>query len=121
MKKTCEVKNMKTGMNSIRVADTLWLDDGRFGRLLDLLDRYPGDIKQVSLFTAGTHVPLPLYEMRRRCDIIKDSILGKLKQFTRLSKESKIVNSYELTSEDTVTIVIFYKCYPNTRHWHITK
>ena len=72
MKKTCEVKNMKTGMNSIRVADTLWLDNGRFGRLLDLLDRYPGDIKQVSLFTAGTHVPLPLDEMRRRCDIIKD-------------------------------------------------
>ena len=45
----------------------------------------------------------------------------RIRQFTRLSKESEIVDSDKLTSEDTVTIVILYKCYPNTWHWHITK
>lgn len=62
---------MSESMNSLRIADVLWLDGDRFTRLLGLLKQYPCGIGQVSLFTAGTHVPLPLDEMRRRCEIMK--------------------------------------------------
>lgn len=60
-----------TPLHSLRVAYENWYDEERFSHLLHLLDESPCDITQIALFTASTHIPLPLDELSHRVDIMK--------------------------------------------------
>jgi hypothetical protein len=55
---------------SFRVGVTQWLRSERFGALLDLFAAHAGVTDEITFFTSETHPPLPLEEIRRRCDIL---------------------------------------------------
>jgi hypothetical protein len=57
---------------SFRVGVPHWLSEVRFGELLALFARHPGVTDEVTFFTSETHAPLPLAEMRRRAEILKE-------------------------------------------------
>lgn len=53
---------------SFRISHEQWNDPARFSALLDFFRRRPGTADELALFTSGTHPPLSLEEIRRRCD-----------------------------------------------------
>jgi len=55
---------------AFRVGICLWLRPERFDELLELFAANGGVTDEVTLFTSETHPPLPLEELRRRCDIL---------------------------------------------------
>ncbi|MGI6172278.1 MAG: hypothetical protein ACOYI8_00050 [Christensenellales bacterium] len=58
-------------LNLLRIPYELWADAAKYRELLRLLKAYPCGIGAVSLFTASVHPPLPLGELKRRCDIME--------------------------------------------------
>lgn len=63
---------MANAVMSFRIGTPQWLSDVRFAELLALLGRHRGVTDEVAFFTSETHAPLPLAEMRRRAEILKD-------------------------------------------------
>ena len=65
---------MDRKMHSLRVADDNWMDSGRFEELIGLLQQYPCGIGRISLFTAGTHAPLVLPELKERLTVMEQRL-----------------------------------------------
>ena len=61
-------------LHSLRISDSVWIDEKSFQALMELLDKYPHCVDQISLFTAMTHTPLPLGTMRERAGLLKERI-----------------------------------------------
>lgn len=70
---------IKRSSISFRICASLWLDEGFFGDLLDLFDRFDGIKDDIVLFTSDTHAPLSLESMRERAPIIADR-LAKIRE-----------------------------------------
>ncbi|MBI5093514.1 MAG: hypothetical protein HZB26_13865 [Candidatus Hydrogenedentes bacterium] len=54
-----------------RIGAPLWLNEARFGELLDLFERHRGVTDEITLFTSETHPPLPLAVIQERAPILK--------------------------------------------------
>ena len=76
----------KNYMHTVRVAYENWIDQERFNQLLELLNKYPCNIKSIALFTSATHAPLTLEETAYRLEIIKK----RLQQARKLGFSSGI-------------------------------
>lgn len=63
---------MSNALIALRVGPAHWMDDDAFSRLLTFLSRQPNTIDEVALFTADTHPPLPLAEIERRAQRLKE-------------------------------------------------
>lgn len=53
---------------AFRISNEQWSDPARFRALLDFFRRRPGTADELALFTSSTHPPLPVGEIRRRCE-----------------------------------------------------
>jgi hypothetical protein len=63
---------MANAIMSFRVGVPHWLSEVRFAELLALLARHRRVTDEVTFFTSETHAPLPLAEVRRRAEILKE-------------------------------------------------
>ena len=59
---------------SFRIGTTQWMPENRYRELLALFERYKGVTDEITFFTSFTHPPLPVEEMRRRCEILAQRI-----------------------------------------------
>jgi hypothetical protein len=59
---------------SFRIGSPQWLPDDRYRALLALLEKYQGATDEITFFTSFTHPPIPLDEMKRRCEILAKRI-----------------------------------------------
>jgi hypothetical protein len=55
---------------SFRIGVPQWMPENRYRELLALFERYKGVTDEITFFTSATHPPLPLEEIRRRCEIL---------------------------------------------------
>jgi hypothetical protein len=55
---------------SFRIGTPQWLPDNRYRELLALFEKHKGVTDEITFFTSFTHPPLPLDEMRRRCEVL---------------------------------------------------
>ncbi len=55
-----------------RIGEPVWANAARFTELLDLFDANRGVTDEVTLFTSETHPPLPLDEILRRADVLRE-------------------------------------------------
>ncbi|MCE5198972.1 MAG: hypothetical protein ABFD54_10350 [Armatimonadota bacterium] len=59
---------------SFRASTYIWLGDERFDELLSMMSRFRDTVDEVACFTSFTHPPLPLEEIQRRAEVLKDRI-----------------------------------------------
>jgi len=55
---------------SFRIGVPQWMPEGRYRELLALFEKYKGVTDEITFFTSATHPPLPLEEIKRRCEIL---------------------------------------------------
>ncbi len=55
---------------SFRIGVPQWMPEGRYRELLALFEKYMGVTDEITFFTSATHPPLPLDEIKRRCEIL---------------------------------------------------
>ncbi|MCR4413467.1 MAG: hypothetical protein NUV77_13685 [Thermoguttaceae bacterium] len=55
---------------SFRIGVPQWLPEKRFRELLALFEKHKGVTDEITFFTSATHPPLPLDEVRRRCEVL---------------------------------------------------
>jgi hypothetical protein len=55
---------------SFRIGVPQWMPDDRYAELLALFEKYKGVTDEITFFTSATHPPLPLEEIKRRCEIL---------------------------------------------------
>lgn len=55
---------------SFRIGPPQWLPENRYGELLTLFEKYKGVTDEITFFTSFTHPPLPLEEVKRRCELL---------------------------------------------------
>jgi hypothetical protein len=60
---------------SFRIGVLLWMSESQFRELLAMFDKYPGVTDELTFFTSATHAPLPLEEIQRRAQILKERML----------------------------------------------
>lgn len=59
---------------SFRIGVPQWMPEGRYRELLALFEKYQGVTDEITFFTSATHPPLPLEEIKRRCEILSRRI-----------------------------------------------
>jgi hypothetical protein len=59
---------------SFRIGVPLWMRENRYRELLALFEKYKGVTDEITFFTSPTHPPIPLEEVRRRCEILAKRI-----------------------------------------------
>ena len=55
---------------SFRIGVPQWMPENRYRELLALFEKYKGVTDEITFFTSATHPPLPLEEIKRRCEIL---------------------------------------------------
>lgn len=55
---------------SFRIGVPQWSSETRYRELLGWFERYKGVTDEITFFTSATHPPLPLDEVRRRCEVL---------------------------------------------------
>ena len=55
---------------SFRIGVPQWMPDDRYRELLAMFEKYKGVTDEITFFTSATHPPLPLEEIKRRCEIL---------------------------------------------------
>ena len=60
---------------SFRIMEKQWGTDKRFNDLIAMFEKNKGVTDDVTFFTAITHAPLNLKDMRQRCEILKDRMV----------------------------------------------
>lgn len=63
---------MNKTINAFRVIYEYWIDDDKFLQVMDLLEKHRGISREIAFLTASTHAPLPIDELTRRTDVIKE-------------------------------------------------
>ena len=59
---------------SFRIGVPQWMPEDRYRELLALFEKYKGVTDEITFFTSATHPPLPLEEIKRRCEILAERI-----------------------------------------------
>ena len=59
---------------SFRISPLQWMPENRFGELLALFEKYKGVTDEITFFTSFTHPPLPIDEVKRRCELLAKRI-----------------------------------------------
>jgi hypothetical protein len=55
---------------SFRISPLQWMPEKHYGELLAMFEKHKGVTDEITFFTSFTHPPLPLEEMKRRCNIL---------------------------------------------------
>lgn len=61
---------MEKAFISFRIGVPQWMPENRYRDLLALFEKYKGVTDEITFFTSATHPPLPLEEIKRRCEIL---------------------------------------------------
>lgn len=59
---------------SFRIGVPQWYSPEAFNELLDMFDKYKGVTDEITLFTSGTHAPLPLDVIKDRTTVMKERL-----------------------------------------------
>lgn len=60
---------------SFRIGVPQWMPEARFRDLLAMFDKHRGATDEITLFTSATHPPLPLEEIQKRAQVLKQRML----------------------------------------------
>ena len=60
---------------SFRIGTPQWMPDQRYRELLAVFEKHKGVTDEITFFTSFTHPPLPLEEMKRRCELLARRIV----------------------------------------------
>ena len=55
---------------SFRIGSSQWMPENRYQELLALFEKHKGVTDEITFFTSTTHAPLPLKEVKHRCEIL---------------------------------------------------
>ena len=59
---------------SFRIGTSQWMPEQRYRDLLALFEKHKGVTDEITFFTSFTHPPIPLDEMKRRCELLAQRI-----------------------------------------------
>ena len=60
---------------SFRIGTSQWMPEQRYRELLALFEKHKGVTDEITFFTSFTHPPIPLDEMKRRCELLSHRIV----------------------------------------------
>lgn len=66
--------NIEKAFISFRIGTSQWMPDRRYRDVLALFEKYKGVTDEITFFTSFTHPPIPLEEMKSRCDLLAQRI-----------------------------------------------